>query len=70
MTEFRVLDPACGCGNFLYVAFMEMRRLEIRLIQKVYDNFNVRVRSTMEITSRLKPDGTIASIDVKPTSIS
>ncbi|WP_405417453.1 DNA methyltransferase [Pseudonocardia alni] len=25
---FRVLDPACGSGNFLYVAYREMRRLE------------------------------------------
>lgn len=25
---FRVLDPACGCGNFLYVAYRELRRLE------------------------------------------
>jgi restriction-modification enzyme MmeI-like protein len=25
---YRVLDPACGSGNFLYVAYREMRRLE------------------------------------------
>ena len=28
MLSYRVLDPACGSGNFLYVAFREMRRLE------------------------------------------
>jgi SAM-dependent methyltransferase len=28
MYSFRVLDPACGSGNFLYVAYREMRRLE------------------------------------------
>jgi hypothetical protein len=28
MAAFRVLDPACGSGNFLYVAYREMRRLE------------------------------------------
>ncbi len=28
MYAFRVLDPACGSGNFLYVAYREMRRLE------------------------------------------
>lgn len=28
MFSFRVLDPACGSGNFLYVAYREMRRLE------------------------------------------
>lgn len=26
-----VLDPACGSGNFLYVAYRELRRLEARL---------------------------------------
>ncbi len=25
---FRILDPACGCGNFLYVAYRELRALE------------------------------------------
>lgn len=28
LCDFRVLDPACGCGNFLYVAYRELRRLE------------------------------------------
>lgn len=28
LSEFRVLDPACGCGNFLYVAYDALRGLE------------------------------------------
>lgn len=28
LSNFRVLDPACGSGNFLYVAYRELRRLE------------------------------------------
>jgi len=28
LLRFRVLDPACGCGNFLYIAYRELRRLE------------------------------------------
>ena len=31
MLAFQVLDPACGSGNFLYVAYRELRRLEKRL---------------------------------------
>lgn len=27
LAAFRVLDPACGCGNFLYVSYREVRRL-------------------------------------------
>ena len=29
--RYVVLDPACGAGNFLYVAYRELRRLEQRL---------------------------------------
>jgi hypothetical protein len=28
LCALEVLDPACGCGNFLYVAYREIRRLE------------------------------------------
>jgi hypothetical protein len=35
LLQFRVLDPACGCGNFLYVAYRELRRLERQLQDKV-----------------------------------
>lgn len=34
MLDYRVLDPACGSGNFLYVAYREMRRLERQLHEK------------------------------------
>lgn len=34
MLDFRVLDPACGSGNFLYVAYRELRRLEQQLHDK------------------------------------
>ena len=29
---FRVLDPACGSGNFLFVAYREIKRLERSLL--------------------------------------
>ncbi|HEX8877671.1 MAG TPA: DNA methyltransferase [Phycisphaerales bacterium] len=34
LTTLRVLDPACGSGNFLYIAYREMRRLEASIILK------------------------------------
>ena len=30
-----VLDPACGSGNFLYVAYRELRRIEARLRERL-----------------------------------
>ena len=35
LCQFRVLDPACGCGNFLYVAYRELRNLEFDLKARV-----------------------------------
>ena len=33
----RYLDPACGCGNFLVVAYREMRRLELDILRRLRD---------------------------------
>ncbi|MEX2180804.1 MAG: DNA methyltransferase [Gemmatimonadaceae bacterium] len=35
LLAFRVLDPACGSGNFLYLAFRELIRLEIVLLLRM-----------------------------------
>lgn len=37
--HFRVLDPACGSGNFLYVAYRELKRLEARIIERIDTEF-------------------------------
>jgi hypothetical protein len=39
--RFRVLDPACGSGNFLYVAYREMSRIDLDVIAAIHDNFGV-----------------------------
>jgi hypothetical protein len=54
INQFKVLDPACGCGNFLYVAFMELRRLEMLILQKIHDNFATRTRHKVGISSRIR----------------
>ena len=33
--EMRFFDPACGCGNFLIIAYRELRELEIDLIREL-----------------------------------
>jgi hypothetical protein len=35
--QLRFLDPACGCGNFLVVAYREMRRLELQILKRLRD---------------------------------
>lgn len=36
LASLRFLDPACGSGNFLIVAYREIRRLEHRVIRQLY----------------------------------
>ncbi len=35
MRRYIVLDPACGCGNFLYVSYRELKRLEARIYDRM-----------------------------------
>lgn len=44
LTKVRVLDPACGSGNFLYVAYRELKRLELEVLEKVHENFSAEAR--------------------------
>jgi len=41
LRNYKVLDPACGSGNFLYMAYLELKRLE-RVLQ---DKIDARRRS-------------------------
>lgn len=42
LMEFRVLDPACGSGNFLYMAYRELARLDLRILARMEENFSAR----------------------------
>jgi len=35
LSTVKVLDPSCGSGNFLYVAFRELARLDIRIMLRL-----------------------------------
>ncbi len=36
IASLKFLDPACGCGNFLVVAYRELRLLELEIISMLY----------------------------------
>ena len=36
--EMRFFDPACGCGNFLIIAYRELRLLEIDVLKEVHQS--------------------------------
>ena len=35
LVDLRFFDPACGCGNFLIIAYRELRLLEIEVIREI-----------------------------------
>lgn len=36
LPSLRFLDPACGCGNFLVIAYRELRKLELEALEALY----------------------------------
>lgn len=54
MATYRVLDPACGSGNFLYVAYREMRRLEVDVKNRILARR--RARQGQTTISYVTPD--------------
>jgi type II restriction/modification system DNA methylase subunit YeeA len=37
IAEIRIFDPACGSGNFLIIAFKELRKLEMEIIKRLQE---------------------------------
>ena len=37
ISKLKIFDPACGSGNFLIIAYKELRRLEIKILQEIND---------------------------------
>lgn len=37
LRSLKFLDPACGCGNFLVIAYRELRLLELEVIRSLHD---------------------------------
>lgn len=47
LAGIRILDPACGCGNFLVIAYRELRRLELETLRLIY-----RDKESMDIDAK------------------
>ena len=47
LARYRVLDPACGSGNFLYVAYRELKAVERRLLRRMLDLDPARTAETL-----------------------
>ena len=38
LAHLKFLDPACGCGNFLVIAYRELRRLELDILRALHQD--------------------------------
>jgi len=36
ISQITLLDPACGCGNFLVISYRELRRIELEIIKRLH----------------------------------
>ena len=57
LANLRFLDPACGTGNFLIIAYRELRRLELEVIEalaKLEKSQNITLDDHFDATNRAK----------------
>ena len=66
--RFQVLDPACGSGNFLYVAYRELVNLEMEILQKIHENFGERARRAAGARSLISTTQ-FYGIDIDPFAV-
>ena len=52
LCTYKVLDPACGSGNFLYVAYREMKALEAELHERIVGLGGDLSRLTWRVTAK------------------
>ncbi len=57
--RLRIMDPACGCGNFLMVAYRELRALELELLKRrrdldYLDGIRSGAQTVLDVTDRIK----------------
>jgi SAM-dependent methyltransferase len=64
LQQFRVLDPACGSGNFLYLAYRELKRIEVKLVEAIMDASSEKTPMFGRVTARQ-----FFGVDINPFAI-
>ena len=50
LARLNFLDPACGCGNFLVIAYRELRRLELECLKAQYGDQQIDAALLSRVT--------------------
>jgi type I restriction-modification system DNA methylase subunit len=56
ISEIKIFDPACGSGNFLIIAYKELRKIEHAIIERLYGDEHKRQQLAGKLESRIKLD--------------
>lgn len=56
ISRIKVFDPACGSGNFLIIAYKELRKIEHGIIERLYGDDHKRAMLAGKLTSNIKLD--------------
>jgi hypothetical protein len=65
LLNYVVLDPACGSGNFLYVAYRELRRIEAKLAARAAELARAEGRPAQEGLSAFFPLQNMRGIEIE-----
>ena len=68
LCRFKVLDPAMGCGNFLSIAYRELRKLELRLHDRMGEHAR-REGGQPRIDMQWFPINNIQGIEIDPFAV-
>jgi hypothetical protein len=55
LSSLKFLDPACGCGNFLIIAYRELRVIELEILKKHYGE-NMLLPFDIKGLIKIKPE--------------
>lgn len=56
ISKIKVFDPACGSGNFLIIAYKELRKLEHAIIERLFDDEHKRTVLAGRLKSKIELD--------------
>lgn len=68
LCQFKILDPACGSGNFLYVAYREIRRLEHYLKDRI-DDLKHAAGKPVSMHLEFYPIENLHGIEIEPFAV-
>ena len=68
LSKFKVLDPAMGCGNFLSVAYREIRKLEDRLHDRMVEHCLSEGRQA-PLEMQWYPISNVQGIEIDPFAV-